>query len=62
MIGLIRFIDSSIYEVLSTNQAETVQEYVKKSISWGIFFGASLMGIIFLTKRLIQQLSKNKTK
>lgn len=60
VIGLIRFSDSSIYEALSTNQAETIQEYVKKSISWGIFFGASLMAMILLTKRLVQQLSKKQ--
>ncbi|KQT20820.1 hypothetical protein ASG31_16675 [Chryseobacterium sp. Leaf404] len=61
VIGLIRFSNSSIYEALSTDQADTIQEYVKKSISWGIFFGASIMCMILLIKRLTQKLSNKKT-
>ncbi|MDR6921450.1 MULTISPECIES: hypothetical protein [Chryseobacterium] len=53
IIALIRFLDSSVYTMLSADNAGLIQEYIKKSFSWGIFFGGSIAaGIVIVTKLL----------
>lgn len=53
IIALIRFFDSSVYNILSTSNVDVIQEYVRKSLSWGIFFGASIAAAILLFKKLL---------
>jgi len=52
IIGIIRFSDSSVYEALTTPNMDAIHEYAKKSLSWGIFFGAVITAFILLLKKL----------
>lgn len=36
----VRFFNSSVFEALSSGGNEEIKEFVKKSLSWGICFGA----------------------
>lgn len=51
--ALSRFLDSSVYTMLSADHAGLIQEYMKKAFSWGIFFGGAIAaGIVLITKLL----------
>jgi len=41
-----RFFNSSVFETMSSNGNDEIKEFVKKSFSWGICFGALI--VIFM--------------
>ncbi|KIC61863.1 hypothetical protein [Chryseobacterium taiwanense] len=57
IIALVRFLDSSVYTALFSDHENVIQEYIKKSIWWGVFFGGSIAAIIVL---LTKSLKKTK--
>lgn len=51
-----RFFNSSVFETMISNGNEEIKEFVKKSFSWGICFGALI--VIFI-KYLTQLIKRN---
>lgn len=54
--ALNRFLNSSVFDTMISDGNEEIKEFVKKSFSWGIFFGAL---IAVLIKYLVQLLNNN---
>ncbi|MDR2237412.1 MAG: hypothetical protein LBE92_14925 [Chryseobacterium sp.] len=55
IVALMRFFDSSVYMGLSENHAGETQEYIRKALSWGIFFGGSIAAMIVLGTKLLKK-------
>lgn len=55
IIAVMRFFDSSVYVNLSEDHAGEFQEYIRKSLSWGMFFGGSIAAMIVLGTKLLKK-------
>ncbi len=55
IIALVRFLDSSVYTMLSAENTGLIQEYIKKSFFWGIFFGGSIAAVIVVLTKLLKK-------
>lgn len=54
--ALNRFFNSSVFDTMISDGNEEIKDFVKKSFSWGIFFGALIAVMI---KYLAQLLNNN---
>lgn len=53
-----RFFNSSVFETMISNGNEEIKEFVKKSFSWGICFGALIAIFIKYLARVLKTNNK----
>ncbi|UOE38131.1 hypothetical protein [Chryseobacterium oryzae] len=58
--ALNRFLNSSVFDTMISDGNEEIKEFVKKSFSWGIFFGALIAVLIKYIAQLLNNNNQSK--